>query len=187
MWSVNAFLKTQVFETIVLTIPEKDMGKVEAMLKTYTGSSGIILAKGGISRQESVYNGLERLNDNRPDFVLIHDAARPWITDDVIMRVLDGTVNHGACIPVIPIADAVKEINSEGFIVKNLSRNSIYGAQTPQGFNFEKILTAHRTVREEGLNNFIDDAEVYSELYSPVFTVAGDKRNKKITYKSDIS
>jgi len=183
---VTAFLKLKVFETIVLTVPENDMEKVEAMLKSYTDSSEIALTRGGNSRQESVYNGLELLGSYKPDFVLIHDAARPWIKRDVIMHVLNGTLAHGACLPIIPVADALKEIDTQGFVVKNISRNSVYGAQTPQGFSFEKILTAHRTVRRKGLNGFIDDAEVYSQLYSPVFTVEGDKQNKKITYKSDI-
>ena len=186
IWSVIAFQKTKIINTIVITVPEKDTAKVETMLNSHIDNSGIVLVKGGNSRQESVYNGLKELNSKSPDFVLIHDAARPWVLTDLILRVLKGAEKYGACIPVIPIADAVKEVNSEGFLVKNLSRDSVYGAQTPQGFSFNKILAAHRAARDKGSNSLIDDAEVYSQLYSPIFTVEGDKRNKKITYKSDI-
>ncbi len=167
-------------------MPEADKDTSAGMIKRYINAEAIIITEGGSSRQESVYRGLSALESNPPDFVLIHDGARPWITKDIIQRVMEGTVKHGGCIPVIPTADTLKEVDKSGIILKHLKRESVFGAQTPQGFNFREIIKAHRAVLKQGLNRMTDDAEVYSFICKPVFTVAGDIKNRKITYRSDM-
>ncbi len=167
-------------------MPETDKDISAGMIKKYINTKDIIITEGGSSRQESVYRGLSALESDPPDFVLIHDGARPWVTKDIIQRVIEGTVKHGGCIPVVSTADTLKEVDKSGIILKHLKRESVFGAQTPQGFNFREIIKAHRAVSEQGLNGMTDDAEVYNFICKTVFTVAGDIKNRKITYRSDI-
>ena len=167
-------------------MPEADRDISAVMIKRYINTEDIIITEGGSSRQESVYRGLSALESDPPDFVLIHDGARPWVTKDIIQRVMEGTVKYGGCIPVVPIADTLKEVDKSGIILEHLKRESVFGAQTPQGFNFRKIIKAHRAVLEQGLNRMTDDAEVYNFICKTVFTITGDIKNRKITYRSDI-
>jgi 2-C-methyl-D-erythritol 4-phosphate cytidylyltransferase len=140
---------------------------------------------GGETRQESVFNGLREFLDDPPDFILIHDGARPWIQPDLIRRILAATEESGACIPVVEVPDALKEVDENGIIRNTLSRSRIKGAQTPQGFIYQRLYKAHIQAREKEMAA-LDDAEVYSLLYQPVKAVPGDPLNRKITYQHDI-
>lgn len=171
--------------SIVITVPAGHAGRVRDLLAPHLEAGRLLLVEGGRTRQESVLRGLESLEDAAPRSVLIHDGARPWLTRDLIERVLDGVARHGACIPVIEAAEAPKRIDGAGFIAEDLSRARTALAQTPQGFLFAPILEAHRRARASG-RSCIDDAEVYAAHIAPVFTVAGDRRNRKVTYPEDL-
>ncbi len=99
---------------------------------------------------------------------------------------INGTIKYGACIPVIEQPDAPKLVGDSGFIIKHLKRKKILGAQTPQGFQYNKIFEAHRIAWKSGRHNFADDSELFSLYFHPVYTVLGDRNNKKITYPEDL-
>ena len=146
----------------------------------------VSFTEGGATRQQSVLNGLRALEPAAPDYILIHDGARPWISTDCICTVLDQTAVHGACAPVIVPPDAIKRIDADGFISDHFSRKDTLGIQTPQGFRFRDILQAHEAAAVDGWK-YIDDTEIYSRYVEPVFTVAGEAANRKITYAHDFS
>ncbi|MBN1410776.1 MAG: 2-C-methyl-D-erythritol 4-phosphate cytidylyltransferase [Spirochaetales bacterium] len=182
---IEALLVIKELILIGVTVPKGHEERVTRLLKPHCKMDDIFIIEGGLSRQESVYHALEKLDGNSLDYVLIHDGARPWADENLIMRVLEGTRRHKACIPVVDLTDAVKEVNSRGFIKRDLDRNSLRGAQTPQGFDFNSILKAHRKASSHG-KPALDDAELYSLYCGPVFTVPGDVNNKKITFKKDL-
>ncbi len=199
LWSMETFLSVEAVERLVVTLPRGDAGKVERMLPEHIPAERISFVEGGRTRQLSVFNALKflaeapakgRPNDepdrNIPDIVLIHDGARPWIEKNIIEGVIHGTLEYGACIPVIEIPDAVKVVGDSGFILAHPPKNMLFAAQTPQGFNFNEILTAHENAFKDGYDNAQDDAELYSTFFHPVYTVPGSKRNRKITYKEDL-
>ena len=117
--------------------------------------------------------------------MLIHDGARPWIDKALIERVLEGTRKWGACIPVVDSSEAPKRIGPSGLILEDLPREHLKMAQTPQGFLYKRILEAHQRAKDSS-HLFLDDAEVYAACWSGVFTVPGDRKNKKITFKEDL-
>jgi 2-C-methyl-D-erythritol 4-phosphate cytidylyltransferase len=181
---IEAFRRCECFSTIVVTHPAGRREAMESALKE--DGASVRWVAGGVTRQESVYNALEELATAPPDIVLIHDGARPWVTPELILSVLAGTRQHGACIPVVPLTDAPKKLSSGGFITEHLDKSALANAQTPQGFTFRDILEAHRVARESG-NDYADDAEAYNRAIGAVFAVSGEPANRKITYDYDIA
>ncbi len=148
--------------------------------------NAITLVEGSVTRQGSVFNALILLSKNPPDIVLIHDAARPWVTQTLIKETIKYAVKYGACIPVIELPDTPKIVGESGFIINHIERKKILGAQTPQGFVYQEILKAHKLAQREGKLNFTDDSEIYNRYVGPVYTVQGERTNKKITYPEDL-
>ena len=188
------FAQTGLFTHMVITIPKGDREKVLALLTAderimpLTASVSLSIIEGGATRQDSVRCGLEKLaavmsNDS---YVLIHDGARPWVAYDVIRAVLTGAKKYGAVIPVIPVTDTQKEIDSDGKIVHHLKRKQLAAAQTPQAFLFYNLLAAHHCAQESG-ETYTDDSEIYAAYCAPVYTCQGMRSNKKITYPEDMA
>jgi 2-C-methyl-D-erythritol 4-phosphate cytidylyltransferase len=145
----------------------------------------IQLVPGGATRQQSVRNGLLYLKSVAPDYILIHDGSRPWITCELIKKVLECVIEHGACIPAIPPVDALKRIDENGMIVEHVEKKKCYCAQTPQGFAYSGIVDAHELAAGDG-KLYIDDAEVYAAYSGAVHVVEGDPANRKITFLHDL-
>jgi 2-C-methyl-D-erythritol 4-phosphate cytidylyltransferase/2-C-methyl-D-erythritol 2,4-cyclodiphosphate synthase len=142
-------------------------------------------AKGGATRQESVHAGLEALAAHKPDVVLIHDAARPFVSQALISRAIDAAGRTGAAIPAIPVADTVKLIDGSGNIEATPERARLRIAQTPQAFRFEAILEAHRRAAREARHDFTDDAALAEWAGLTVATFEGDVANMKLTTPED--
>jgi 2-C-methyl-D-erythritol 4-phosphate cytidylyltransferase/2-C-methyl-D-erythritol 2,4-cyclodiphosphate synthase len=137
---------------------------------------------GGSTRQESARLGLEALSIYRPDRVLIHDAARPFPDAALIDRVIDGLQRAEAAIPCLPVRDTVKRAE-DGMIRGTLDRSSLWRAQTPQGFHFEAILTAHRALAGQELT---DDSAVAEAVGMTPLLVEGSEANLKVTTREDL-
>ncbi|MCH8863637.1 MAG: bifunctional 2-C-methyl-D-erythritol 4-phosphate cytidylyltransferase/2-C-methyl-D-erythritol 2,4-cyclodiphosphate synthase [Proteobacteria bacterium] len=140
---------------------------------------------GGPSRQASVLAGLRALNkaDNAPDIVLIHDAARAFVSQDIIDRVIDAVIDgdEGA-IPALPVSDSLKR--GRAHVEETVERADLWRAQTPQGFPFAAILAAHEAHADKALT---DDAAVAQAAGMRVRIVEGDERNIKITRPEDFA
>src|SRR5579875_362745 len=132
---------------------------------------------GGAARQDSARLGLESLAEFAPSRVLIHDAARPFIDHDVVDRVLDALDDAPGAVPALPIADTVKR-GANGLVTATLDRAGLWRVQTPQGFDYRAILTAHRAVAGMELT---DDAAVAEHAGLAVRLVAGAEANFKVT------
>jgi len=184
-WAVQPFLDVDPPFEIVITLPRADIPKVKELLQPLVDIHRIRFVSGGSSRQESVRLGLEALQERPPEIVLIHDGARPWADGALIRRVLDGTRRWGACIPVLDAFEAPKRVGPSGLILEDLPRQQCKLAQTPQGFIYQRILIAHQQARKNP-RLFTDDAEVYAAFWSAVFTVPGERGNRKITFKEDL-
>ncbi|MBV9981300.1 bifunctional 2-C-methyl-D-erythritol 4-phosphate cytidylyltransferase/2-C-methyl-D-erythritol 2,4-cyclodiphosphate synthase [Bradyrhizobium sp.] len=142
-------------------------------------------AGGGATRQQSVCAGLEALNAHKPDIVLIHDAARPFVSSEVISRAIEAASRSGAAIPVVPVTDTVKLVDASGHIEATPDRARLRIAQTPQAFRFDVILDAHRRAAREGRADFTDDAALAEWAGLTVATFEGDVANMKMTTPED--
>jgi 2-C-methyl-D-erythritol 4-phosphate cytidylyltransferase/2-C-methyl-D-erythritol 2,4-cyclodiphosphate synthase len=141
---------------------------------------------GGATRQESVKNGLEALASDPPHLVLVHDAARPFISPAVIDNVIGACDEAHGAIPVLAIAETVKRIEA-GAVAATIPREALATAQTPQGFPFAALLDAHRSAAQAGRGDLTDDAAVAALAGLKVRAVEGDRANMKITTPADFS
>jgi 2-C-methyl-D-erythritol 4-phosphate cytidylyltransferase/2-C-methyl-D-erythritol 2,4-cyclodiphosphate synthase len=144
-------------------------------------------ANGGATRQASVHAGLEALASMNPDIVLIHDAARPFVSPAVISRAIEAAGRHGAAIPVIPVTDTIKLVGEAGDIEATPERARLRIAQTPQAFRFDVILDAHRRAARAGRSDFTDDAALAEWAGLTVATFEGDASNMKLTTPEDFA
>ncbi|PIR39258.1 MAG: bifunctional 2-C-methyl-D-erythritol 4-phosphate cytidylyltransferase/2-C-methyl-D-erythritol 2,4-cyclodiphosphate synthase [Alphaproteobacteria bacterium CG11_big_fil_rev_8_21_14_0_20_39_49] len=138
-------------------------------------------ASGGITRQESVRHGLEALKEYKPHKVLIHDAARPLVSDRIINAVIDAVSENIAVIPAVAVEDTLKKCEN-GKVTGTIDRTQIIRTQTPQGFIYKEILNCHNEAKGR---NFTDDAAIKEYLGENVITVDGSQLNFKITTKED--
>src|SRR3978361_618102 len=142
-------------------------------------------APGGATRQASVRAGLEALADQSPDVVLIHDAARPFVTAAVISRAIDAAALTGAAVPAIAVTDTIKLIGEAGHVEATPDRARRRIAQTPQAFRFDAILDAHGRAARDGRDDFTDDAALAEWAGLTVATFEGDPANMKLTTPED--
>jgi 2-C-methyl-D-erythritol 4-phosphate cytidylyltransferase/2-C-methyl-D-erythritol 2,4-cyclodiphosphate synthase len=142
-------------------------------------------ANGGATRQASVRAGLEALADQSPDIVLIHDAARPFVTAAMISRAIDAAGLTGAAVPAIAVTDTIKLIGDTGHVEATPERARLRIAQTPQSFRYDVILDAHRRAAREGRDDFTDDAALAEWAGLTVATFEGDAANMKLTTPED--
>ncbi|MDE3114645.1 MAG: bifunctional 2-C-methyl-D-erythritol 4-phosphate cytidylyltransferase/2-C-methyl-D-erythritol 2,4-cyclodiphosphate synthase [Pseudomonadota bacterium] len=139
---------------------------------------------GGATRQESVRNGLEALAADSPNFVLIHDAARPLVTSALSERVIAALeAGADAAIPLLPVADTLRRENADGTWTA-VSRDHVFRAQTPQGFRFTAILKAHR---DFAAYDVTDDMALAERAGLRIVRVAGEETNMKITTGDDMA
>lgn len=139
---------------------------------------------GGGSRQASVRAGLESLVNTAPKIVLIHDAARPFVSSALITKAGAMARAHGAAVPGVPLADTIKAIDAAGIVQHTPDRATLRAIQTPQAFRFDLILAAHRAHAGAQLT---DDGAVAEAAGHPVHVFEGETQNVKITTSGDLA
>jgi len=153
-------------------------GGVERVVVVGDVEDGIV---GGPRRQDSVAAGLAEIPED-VEYVLVHDAARPLLSADLVRRVIEGLVRSDAVVPVVPVADTLKQVR-DGVVVGTLGRSNTFVVQTPQGFRTDLLRKAHATTAVE----VTDDASMVEALGESVTTVPGVVGNLKITYPADLA
>lgn len=175
---------------IILVLPEEDRAFcMESLIKPYGIQTPIHLVNGGATRQESVFNGLEKACDLSKVFntsiVLIHDGVRPFVDVALIDDCIAMASINGACIPAVKITDTVKKVVGMQ-ISKTLDRESLFLAQTPQVFRLDLIWKAYAHARDD-LFSGTDDASIMEHAGLPVFVTKGSLSNIKLTTPEDLS
>lgn len=142
--------------------------------------------EGGETRQDSVRAGLQALAATGFEGnVLVHDAARPFVSPALIQRALAAGIEHTAAIPALAVTDTVKRIDPAGLIEETLPREHLVFVQTPQVFAFQPLLAAHRSAHAAAASGFTDDSAIMEWAGHRVATFAGDPMNLKLTYPGD--
>lgn len=181
--SVDAFARSPRIEAIVVALPAAIASNPPAFLSKTDKPTTIVA--GGADRSSSVANAFAQIPDSI-DLVVIHDAARPFVTSDLIDRTLDAAGAHGAAIAAIAVQDTVKQIDTDGrrTIVATLPRDSIFLAQTPQAFRRDVLAKALEFASSEPAT---DEAMLVERAGFPVHIVEGDPENVKVTTPDDLA
>lgn len=170
-WSIDAFKNHNLIDFVIVVLPPS---------KTLHRND-VITCVGGNSRSLSVYNGLIAAKNLSPDKVLIHDVARPAVSEDIITEIILAINEETGAAPGLPLSDAIWKV-SDGEIEKTLDRNFLIRAQTPQGFPYSKILNAHENQSEQMA---FDDVELAKKFGLKVILKTGHRDNMKITTPED--
>lgn len=180
--SVRAFAD---MDDIVLVVRDVDKAEILSELqKAGIPMNNISFVRGGQTRGESVQNGLQSIVDC--DIVLVHDAARPFVSKADIQRLIHVVEEHGAAILASAVSDTLKKVNDRGFICATVNRDHLYRAQTPQGFRFSLLRQAYQAANEKGIQA-TDDAALLELMGIAVKIVEASSKNIKITKQEDLS
>jgi 2-C-methyl-D-erythritol 4-phosphate cytidylyltransferase / 2-C-methyl-D-erythritol 2,4-cyclodiphosphate synthase len=158
------------------------VGEATPIAAALDGLPHLPVVPGGASRQDSVLAGLLALRPHAPEFVLVHDAARPMVPPGTVPALLAALARFPGAIPAAPVADTLKRAK-DGIIVETVPRESLFRAQTPQAFRFDVLLAAHHA----GVTGATDDASLLEALGQSVAIVAGSESNIKLTYPDDLA
>ena len=180
--SVEAFLSCDRIAEIVVALPPAEGTSVPDYLRNRTKPLEIV--EGGDRRQDSVANAFARVS-GAADVVVIHDAARPLVSSDLIGRTVDAAAQYGAAIAALPSTDTVKRSDADRFIVETIPRNEIFLAQTPQAFRVDVLRDALALAASSG--DATDEAMLAERAGHRVHLVDGDPRNLKITTADDLA
>ncbi len=186
--SVRLFLDDNDCAALVVVVPPEGESLARATLgDTLLRKWGprLLFAEGGQDRGESVKAGLLALRGVDPELVLVHDAARPYASRELVRRILDGASRFGACVPGVNVSDTIKTTSADGVVVEHLKRTSLRAVQTPQGFQYRGLLSAYLTAGASAVSA-TDDAEVWAMAGGAVVVVDGERDNRKITFPEDL-
>ncbi len=182
-WTADAFLNHPNIDAVRVIIHRDDRDEYHAAMGALLDHPKLLdPVFGGAERQDSVRLGIESIEADAPKHVLIHDAARPFIDERTISRVIDAQQSSDGAVAALPVHDTIKRANEGNKIETTVPRDALWRAQTPQGFHFDKILAAHRAAAGQQLT---DDAAVAEAAGLSVALVAGSPDNMKITQAED--
>jgi 2-C-methyl-D-erythritol 4-phosphate cytidylyltransferase / 2-C-methyl-D-erythritol 2,4-cyclodiphosphate synthase len=180
--SVETFTRSAAIDEVIVAVPPELIASPPAYL--VNDGTRVVLVEGGERRQDSVARAFARI-DRRADVVVIHDAARPLVTDDLIRRTIDAAMQHGAAIAAVPARDTVKRADAHQMIAGTLARQGIFLAQTPQAFRTDVLRAALAQASPD--TDATDEAMLAEQAGYRVRLVDGDPRNLKITTPDDFA
>jgi 2-C-methyl-D-erythritol 4-phosphate cytidylyltransferase/2-C-methyl-D-erythritol 2,4-cyclodiphosphate synthase len=179
--SVAALRQCPAVDAIVVVTAAEDLKRVREQC---TGLGVHAVCEGGAERYDSVWNALQAVPDST-EFVAVHDAARPLVSQELIAAVVEAARVDGAALPATPLSDTVKRSADGRTTLETVDRKPLYGVQTPQVFRRELLVRAYREAREVGFTG-TDDASYVERLGHPVTLVPGERNNIKITVAEDL-
>jgi len=179
----DALAAAQLFEVVVVACDLRWSERITEAAAA-AGLAAPTLVGGGERRQDSVRAGLAACGE--AELVCVHDAARPLCPPALFGTVVEAARRHGAATTVIPVVDSVKEVDSDGRVVRTVERSALVAVQTPQAFSAALLRRAHERALREGWQAD-DDCALVERLGAPVVTVPGDPRNLKVTRPADLA
>ena len=181
--TIRAFLQNSHIDRIVVVIASDKIKQTREILARYIGQlDQITLVPGGKRRQDSVQEGLKAL-DQGTDIVLVHDGARPLVSQAVINRCYETAVIEGAAIAAVPVKDTLKKGNTASKVIDTVERENLWHAQTPQAARRDLLVEAFRKLGEKDVT---DESSLLELAGIPVTLVAGSENNIKITHQEDL-
>ncbi len=171
-------------ERVILVAPPEWVEDAERTLQEMDLRKRAEVVPGGTRRQDSVLNALDRLAQDPPELVAIHDGARPLGTADLVRRCVRSAIDTGSGVAALPVTDTLKRAGPDGVVEGTIDRSSLWAMQTPQVFRFQTLLAAHRKAQQEGVE-VTDDAALLENAGERVQLVRGEEANLKVTTPED--
>ena len=184
-WSLRAFEHCPGVRSVVVTTSEHNEQSIRAAVEQSALTKVRAFVRGGASRAESVLHGLRALDDRPPDYVAVHDGARPLVTPGLIEDGLRTARMYGAAVAAVPATDTLKIVDRQRVVVRTPLRSSVWHAQTPQFARYDDLRAAHER-HAAMLDQFTDDASLLEAEGLPVRVFEASRENLKITTPADL-
>ncbi|MBV4419083.1 2-C-methyl-D-erythritol 4-phosphate cytidylyltransferase [Clostridium tyrobutyricum] len=185
-YSIDTFSKNQLIDGIILVCAKDEIEYCRhEVVERYNFTKVLDIVEGGVERQDSVLNALGSLKKYKCSIVLIHDGARPFVTNRIINDGIKYCKIHNACSCGVKPKDTIKIKNKEGFSIDTVNRENTVLVQTPQCFNYKIILDCHEKILQQHIR-VTDDTAVVEHCGNKVFLYAGSYDNIKITTPEDL-
>lgn len=181
IYSVERFASFDWAKEIVVVVHELEIELIEQLLRVHNLGQVKVVA-GGKERQDSIWNGLEAI---KSDYVMVHDAARPFISKQLIKRIYDRLMDIDAVVPGVPVIETIKEVDGYQRVTRTLNRDQLWSIQTPQAFRTSLLVEAYQRAQAEKFLG-TDDASLVERIGVDVEVVQGDYRNLKVTTEADL-
>ena len=182
--TIDKFYNNKNIDEIVVVVKEDEADFFRRNIIDKYGYKNIKIAFGGKERQDSVFNGLKAGNE-RCDIVLIHDGARPFVTDEIIKNSIECAKKNKCVIVGVPVKDTIKIINKDNEVCDTPNRSTLWSIQTPQVFEYLSIIKAHKIAKEKSYYG-TDDSMLMEYLGYNVKVIEGSYNNIKITTPEDL-
>ncbi|MCI5628029.1 2-C-methyl-D-erythritol 4-phosphate cytidylyltransferase [Clostridium sp. HCP1S3_A12] len=182
-YTLYRFIKNPNVDNIVLVLPKDEIEYCKKNIIEKYNLKIDFIVEGGAERQDSVYNGLKALEDT--DIVLIHDGARPFVSNKIIEEGIQKAIEFGGAAPGVMPKDTIKIKDSNSFSKETLDRSTLVAIQTPQVFKFSEIIKCHEKIKKDNIT-VTDDTMVYEMYGNKVYLYDGDYENIKITTPEDL-
>ena len=184
-WTLLAFDDFhEIVERVVVVPPGSEQLFRDQVITPLHLQRDVDLVPGGAERQDSVFNGIDALG-GKPHWIVVHDAARPLVSRDLIRRVLDRLDSGESLVPALPLRDSVARLGYESWLKAYVDRSELLAVQTPQGFHRPVLEYAHQRARAEHFKG-TDEASLVLRINHPVSWLEGEVTNIKITVPSDL-
>ncbi|PDY44803.1 2-C-methyl-D-erythritol 4-phosphate cytidylyltransferase [Bacillus pseudomycoides] len=180
--TLRVFEKDEACKNIIMAINEEERSYFEWLIQRYPIQKSVQFIQGGAERQDSVYNALQYVKQT--EYVLVHDGARPFVTNKMTRDVLIAAKQKGASICAVPVKDTVKRVE-QNTVVETVERSQLRAVQTPQGFSVPLLLEAHQSAKQ-GCFLGTDDASLVERIGKEVGVVEGSYYNIKVTTPEDL-
>ena len=184
--TLRTFQECYSVDSIVIVVPEKDVDYcLHQIVQRYQLSKVCKVINGGERRQDSVRNGIEAVPDSCR-WVLIHDGVRPFVSIELIEKLIKAARRYRAVITGLPVTETIKRVDSKGNVLKTIERSDLWLMQTPQIFSREDIHLAHQEALKRGWTEATDDASLVEKVGISAKIIEGEERNIKITTPHDL-
>ena len=181
--TISVFQNAPEIDEIILVLGADSLERGRSLVEMHGFTKVKTVIEGGAERTQSSYNGVFAA-DSSADYILIHDGARPLVTEDIIKRVIESAVKNCAATAAIPVTSTVKRC-SGGFVSETVERSGLYEIQTPQAFRADVLKAALKNAVDKGLN-ITDDCMAVEAIGLKPAIVSGSRNNIKVTVREDI-
>jgi len=183
--TLDKFLSCNKVNSVFLSLHPDYLRKKSFLEKLSASAKPLIVSRGGATRQESVYRSLCKIKCKSTDRIIIHDAVRPFVSRDLIDRLISASKREDCVIPGLELHDTIKRIDSKGYVLNTIDRGTLRSVQTPQVFRYDKLMKAFE-LAFRGNYTCTDEASLMEKAGFKVKIIGGETSNIKITTRKDI-
>ena len=185
--TLEKFEKNEKINEIILVVNQESKNLQEKIIKKNNFKKVKKIVLGGTTRQESSRNGVFACDLKKIGKILIHDANRPFVSSEIINKVIKALDTYKAVTVAVPLTETLLRVNSDNFVLKIPQRSDFRREQTPQGFHFRTIKKAHQLAAKDNFNNATDDCSLIKKYQlADILVIQGEEENIKITYPLDL-